>query len=333
MLISFLLPFHDFHDKLGIMKTVRVGEITTSPIGLECGGFSRPGLVPENCTDHEAVRVIQTAYDLGIRFFDTAEAYGTESCLGLGLEGKPRSGLTLCSKLFPLLKGQFKSPGEIRRSLESTLANLRTDYIDIYYVHGVTPEEYEGTVSEIYPVLNRLKEEGLIRQIGISEMFGRDLEHCMMEQAVSAGIWDAVMIGYNIMNQSGAELLRRAGERGIFRVDMFAVRQALTNNEVFGVYMDRMIREGKFHFTRSEFYEFKDELFRGTDAVSFPGLAYRFVRDRDCFDVILTGTGNIEHLKDNVTAMDAPVLSERVKTLLVDFFSGENLTSGQEGFF
>ena len=314
------------------MKVVRAGNKDTTQIGLGCGGFSRLGAGSGSYRATGALGVIRTAYDLGLRFFDTAEAYGTEGYLGEALADKNRTELTLCSKLFPRINGRFKSPDEVRRSLDATLENMRTDHIDIYYIHGVTPDEYEGAVEEIYPVLCRLREEGLIRLIGISEMFGRDTGHSMMEQAVSDGFWDAVMIGYNLMNQSGSDLLRLAGEKGILRVNMFAVRQALINNEVFGIYMDKMIGERKFSFTLSEFYEFKDELFRGSDAVSFPGLAYRFVRDEDLFDVILTGTGNIEHLKDNVTAFKGPLLSDRVRGLLREFFAGENLTSGQEGF-
>ena len=314
------------------MNRVCIGDINTSLLGLGCGGFSRLGLGSRHKSGNGPIGVVRAAYEQGIRFFDTAEVYMTEQVLGEALKGYDRSRLMICSKLAPDEKGQPKTAEQIRRSLEQTLKNLNTDYLDIYYAHGILPEQYDRIVGEILPLMEQFKEEGLIRMAGISEMFGRDMEHVMMERAVEDGKWDAVMVGYNLLNQSGAELLRRAGEKGIFRVNMFAVRQAMVNNEVFGIYMDSMIRSGKFRFTLSDFYEFKDELFRGADSVSFPGLAYRFVRDEGLFDVILTGTGNIEHLKDNVAAMEAPVLPDRIRKLLREFYGGEKSLSGQEGF-
>ena len=314
------------------MNSVCIGDITSSFLGLGCGGFSRLGLGSRQKSENSAIGVVKAAYEQGIRFFDTAELYMTEQVLGEALKGFDRSRLLICSKVALEKEGQPKTADQIRRSLEKTLENLKTDYLDIYYAHGILPEQYDRTAGEIYPLLEQFKKEGLIRMAGISEMFGQDTEHVMMKKAVDEGKWDAVMVGYNLINQSGAGLLRRAAEKGLFRVNMFAVRQAMVNNEVFGIYMDNMIRSGKFRFSLCEFYEFKDELFRGADSVSFPGLAYRFVRDEGLFDIILTGTGNIEHLKDNIAAMEAPVLTDRIRTLLRDFYDGEKSLSGQEGF-
>ncbi len=314
------------------METVWAGGKSTSSIGLGCGGFSRLGIGSRRSSEKEAQRVVRTAYELGIRFFDTAEVYGTESVLGDALCDKDRSEITLCSKVMLKDQDNWKSAAQIKNALEDTLRKLKTDYLDVYYLHAVMPEDYDRAVDEAYPLLESLKREGKIRMIGISEMFGRDMTHEMMERAVKDSIWDALMVGYNLLNQGASSLLRRAGALGIFRVNMFAVRKALVNNEQFGKYMDKMIGEGRFRFTLSDFYEFKDELFRGTDSVSFPGLAYRFVRDEDLFDVILTGTGSLEHLKDNIQALEAPSLSGRIRDNIKNFYKGEVHLSGQEGF-
>jgi len=316
------------------MNSIRSDEDHFPAIGLGCGGFSRLGLNSGAQAFENALALVRVAYDQGIRFFDTAECYETEPALGAGLSGRERAGLMLCSKLtYRNPDGSMKSIEEIRGSLEQSLSHLQTDYLDIYYIHAVNLEEYDQVTAFLLPQLNRFREEGLIRKIGISEMFSRDTSHRMMERAVKDDHWDAVMVGFNLLNQSGREILKRAGEKGILRVNMFAVRQALINNEVFGIYMDKMIGEGLFRFSHSEFYEFKDHLFRGIDSVSFPGLAYQFVRDEDLFDVVLTGTGSREHLKDNMESLRGPVLSDRIRLLIRDFFAGESQTSGQEGFF
>jgi L-galactose dehydrogenase len=316
------------------MNSIRSEEELSLAVGLGCGGFSRLGFNSGIQAYENALALVRTAYDQGIRFFDTAECYETEPALGDGLAGRDRSGLMLCSKLiYRNPDGIMKSSEEIRSSLEQSLANLQTDYLDIYYIHAVSLDEYDQVTADILPLLNRFRKQGLIRKIGISEMFSLDTSHRMMERAVEDDHWDAVMVGFNMLNQSGREILKQAGDKGILRVNMFAVRQALINNEVFGTYMDKMIGEGLFRFTHSEFYEFKDHLFRGIDSVSFPGLAYQFVRDEALFDVILTGTGSREHLKDNLESLRGPELSDRIRFLIRTFFAGESQTSGQEGFF
>ena len=264
------------------MNSIRSEEDHFPAIGLGCGGFSRLGLNGGAQAYENALALVRVAYDQGIRFFDTAECYETEPALGAGLSGFDRESLTLCSKLtYRNSEGDLKSPGEILSSLEGSLANLQTEYLDIYYIHAVSQEEYDLVTGELLPLLFRFREQGLIRKIGISEMFSTDTSHRMMERAVKDDCWDAVMVGFNMLNQSGRDILKRAGEKGILRVNMFAVRQALINNEVFGIYMDKMIGEGFYRFSHSEFYEFKDHLFRGLDSVSFPGLAYQFVRDEN----------------------------------------------------
>jgi aryl-alcohol dehydrogenase-like predicted oxidoreductase len=314
------------------MNTVKLADKETTIMGLGGGGFSRLGMRAGDSARAGALNVVKTAYDQGIRFFDSAEAYGTEEIFGEALAPFPREEYTLCSKLSCHIEGILKTPEQVRESLERTLKNFKTDYVDIYYTHGITPEAYPRVVENILPVLNEAKKEGLIRMVGISEMFGQDQSHKMMTRAVKDGFWDAVMVGYNMMNQSASDLLKKAGSKGIARVNMFAVRQALINNEVFGIYIDRLINEGKYRFTHKDFYQFKHDLLSHGDSVSLPNLAYQFVRDEGLFDIILSGTGKIEHLKDNVAALEGPVLSERVRDLVRDFFAGECCTSGQEGF-
>jgi aryl-alcohol dehydrogenase-like predicted oxidoreductase len=315
------------------MNTVKLADKETTIMGLGGGGFSRLGMRAGDSARAGALNVVKTAYDQGIRFFDSAEAYGTEEIFGEALAPFPREEYTLCSKLSCHIEGILKTPEQVRESLERTLKNFKTDYVDIYYTHGITPEAYPRVVENILPVLNEAKKEGLIRMVGISEMFGQDQSHKMMTRAVKDGFWDAVMVGYNMMNQSASDLLKKAGSKGIARVNMFAVRQALINNEVFGIYIDRLINEGKFSALPIRIFTSSSMICSvHGDSVSLPNLAYQFVRDEGLFDIILSGYREIEHLKDNVAALEGPVLSERVRDLVREFFAGECGTSGQEGF-
>ena len=87
-------------------------------------------------------------------------------------------------------------------SLEASLKRLETDYVDIYSLHGVAADEYDYLTSEIFPSLQQLKTEGKIRFIGITEAFHSDPGHEMLQRALKDDIWDVIMVGINILNQS-----------------------------------------------------------------------------------------------------------------------------------
>ncbi|MDC7218817.1 MAG: aldo/keto reductase [Spirochaetales bacterium] len=304
-----------------------------STIGLSCGGMVRLGKkAPFAVVERDCCRLLRTAYEEGIRFFDLAYPLEEVASIKEGLSGIDRSELCLSTNFSFWEENQPKPIDRIQKEMEEALVSLDLEYFDISYVRGIAPEQYDPVVKHVYPLMEKWKREGLVKKVGISENFSRDHDHHMMGEALSDSLWDVLVVGYNILNQSASSLLKEAKKKGLMCISMSAIKQAFVNNEVFGIYMDHMIKEKKFHFTQSEFYEFKDELFRGADGVSFPGLAYRFVRDEDLFDVILTGTGNNEHLMDNIESLKAPALSNRVHSLLKEFFKGEILATGQEGF-
>lgn len=113
--------------------------------------------------DEHFITMVHRALDSGFTFFDTAEAYGnghSEKLLGKALAGR-REQVVLSSK-FPFHKSD---PARIRQSLESSLKNLGTDYIDLYHQHWPPKSPpLEDTIRE----LEKLKAEGKIRAVGVS---------------------------------------------------------------------------------------------------------------------------------------------------------------------
>ncbi|MCB0319715.1 MAG: aldo/keto reductase [Bdellovibrionales bacterium] len=123
----------------------------------------------ERSDDEEFLKILHSALNLGVNFFDTAPAYGkghSERLLGSGLSGY-RDKIVIATKL----PHQASSEKQIRQSLEESLRNLRTDYIDLYQQHW--PSTKLSNI-EILSILEALKKEGKIRAIGVCNWLEQD---------------------------------------------------------------------------------------------------------------------------------------------------------------
>lgn len=142
-------------------------------MGLGCMGMSfNRSFIPDR---KNSIAVIRKAYEMGVNFFDTAEAYGpfTNEVL-VGEAVKPfRKNIILCSKFgFEIRDGKFipgafnSKPQHIRDVVEASLKRLQTDQIDLLYQHRVDPavpfEEVAGTVKDLI-------KEGKVLHFGLSE--------------------------------------------------------------------------------------------------------------------------------------------------------------------
>ena len=125
------------------MKKRKIGNLTVSEIGMGCMGFSHGyGKVPETSYSIAAIR---TAHDYGCTFFDTAETYGreqfyrghNEEIVGRAVEGF-RKDIVLATKLH-ISTEEYDPEGDIYnvllRHLTASMRRLRTDYVDLYYLH------------------------------------------------------------------------------------------------------------------------------------------------------------------------------------------------------
>jgi len=296
-------------------------------MGLGCGGHSRLGL-RDGGSIEQAVSVVREALDLGVNFIDTAEAYGTEEAVGLAISGLPREKIVLSTKVGASLNGQPATPKQTRERVEKCLQRLRTDHVDVLHLHGVMPEEYRHALEVLYPELANLKVEGKIRHIGITEGFIADPSHRMLAPAVQQGPWEVVMVGFSLLNPSARrKVLPHTLGRGIGTLCMFAVRRALSNRDALFELIAKLEDEG--------YTGVKPLRENGLDFLSEPGVAstlqeaaYRFCLWEPGVDVVLSGTGNVDHLRQNAKSLQGPPLPEAIRSRLQEAFGPVDSVSG-----
>jgi D-threo-aldose 1-dehydrogenase len=156
------------------LSTTQIGrtQVSVSPLGLGCAPLGHPlfGVVSEA----QAVETIHAALENGVTLFDAAPYYGgtlVEQRLGLALSGVPRDRYTLSTKVGRLLVGDEHltdySPDGVRRSIAGSLERMRTDVLDIVHIHDPDADTYRAALDDVYPVLDDLRDKGVVRAIGI----------------------------------------------------------------------------------------------------------------------------------------------------------------------
>ena len=164
------------------MKTRKIGNLDVSAIGMGCMCFSHGyGQIPERSYSIEAIR---EAYNAGCTFFDTAEAYGNvlyyeghnEEIVGEAVE--PFRNEAVIATKFHIhdeeLADSFNLYELIKGHLTKSLRRLRTDYVDLYYLHRVNQKI---PLEEVAEGMGKLIEEGLIRGWGLSQVPVRIIEN------------------------------------------------------------------------------------------------------------------------------------------------------------
>lgn len=174
--------------------------LDVSEIGFGCWAIGGTSYGPTK--DEESLQALETAWQNGVNFFDTADTYGhghSEDLLARFLKGKSREKIILATKAgwdFYDGRGSRKNfdPAYLRMACEKSLKRLHVEAIDLYQLHNPSLELIQK--GEVISVLENLKKEGKIRFIGISIHTEEEALAAMKDQRV-----DALQLVFNLLDQ------------------------------------------------------------------------------------------------------------------------------------
>jgi aryl-alcohol dehydrogenase-like predicted oxidoreductase len=273
--------------------------------------------------------LVRRAVDLGINYFDTASGYAnSESLLGEALRGVPRDRYYVSSKLYPLRGKVFLDAAEARQLVERSLRRLRVEALDILYFHRVRPQHYPETLERLMPLLLDLRAEGKIRHCGITESSKYDPRHQMLASALRDGLFDAVMVGYQIADCTAEqEILPLALAKDVGVVGMVAARNLVSRSA--GARLKLSVTALRSLVTsppepRAAALRLRAALSTlrrsgprqairlarqgGEGVLELPAAGYTFALSHPAVATVLTGTTDRTHLEQNVRAALAPAL-------------------------
>lgn len=303
------------HTKLGSSG------ISISKIGLGTNAVGGHNLFT-NLDENQGRQMIEEALNQGITFIDTADVYGfgrSEEIIGEVL-GSRRKDVVLATKgaVERLEDGSTRinnKPEYLRRALEASLKRLRTDYVDLYYIHWL---DNETPLAEAVGELVKLKEEGKIRAIGISNA---NLEQ--LKEANRSGDIAALQSPYHMLDRSAEQdLLPYCVEQRI----SFIPYGPLAFGILGGKYTsDLVLEEGDWRKNEPLFQpdayrsalDKVEKLKRIASEVnaSLPNLALAWLLAQNGVDAVIPGGKRPEQVKENIKANDIVLSDEQLKKI------------------
>ncbi|HEY0402803.1 MAG TPA: aldo/keto reductase [Blastococcus sp.] len=281
--------------------------------------------------DESARQLLDTAWDGGIRYYDTAPHYGlglSERRLGEMLRRRPREEFVVSTKVGRLLVPDpdgatrrdddiFEVPADhrrvwdfsesgVRRSLEDSLGRLGLDHVDVLYLHDVerSGQDIAEVVDSGVAALARLRAEGLVRSIGVGTA---DLG--AIERAVRTGAIDLVMLPgrYTLLEAPAKDVVALCQERGVGIVNVAVFNSGLLATP---------------EPSEASHYEYRevppDKLQRAQDlartcrelGVDLPTAALQFSARHPAVVSVVVGADTPEQIRENVERMRSPVPEE-----------------------
>jgi 1-deoxyxylulose-5-phosphate synthase len=255
-------------------------------------------------SEKEAIRLLHSAVDGGINFFDTARLYGSsEEIMGRAFKDR-RDRVVICTKCrhFRDNDGQLPSSTKlvniIEKSLEESLAELQTEFIDLYMLHQADLEILEH--EQVANTFLSLKKKGIIRATGVSTY---TVEETKM--AIDKGVWDVVQLPFNLMNQTHASQFSSAARFGVGIMARSVLFKGILSEK--GKNLHPELQDVQLHLN------LYDELL----SESIPDLtmlATKFALSFNEVSSVLVGIDRLEYLHKSLTAADGSYLDKKTLT-------------------
>ena len=293
--------------------------LKVSIASLGCGGGSRLGKSSGKSEQH-SINIVRKAIDLGINFLDTANTYGTETIVGKAINALPRDQVVISTKHHAAWQGRIYTPEDVVSGLENSLRALKTDYVDIFHLHGVAPKYFDHAIK-IVPQLLKEKEKGKFRFLGITESAPADPKQISLSKALDLDCFDVIMLASSIMNHNAKKIIfPRAIEKNIGTMLMFVVRSLFSVPGRLQRDVRELVTNGLLPKWFSDLENPLEFLIKEGGASSVMDACYRYARHQRGANTVLFGTGNLEHLQTNLASILAPSLPEDCLNKIDEYF-------------
>jgi aryl-alcohol dehydrogenase-like predicted oxidoreductase len=303
--------------------------LRVSSLGLGCMGMSEFYGAGDEA---ESLRTLERALELGITFWDTADAYGpylNEALLGRFLRGR-REAVVLATK-FGIVRSEDRavralnaSPEYVQRSCDASLKRLGTDVIDLYYMHRLDPNTpIEDTVG----AMAELVRAGKVRYLGLSEVSGETLRRAHAVHPISA-----VQSEYSLWSRDVETLFPTLRELNVGFVPYSPLGRGFLTGQIRSP-ADFADDDYRRHLPRfqPEHFQKNLELLEAVQALAAakgctPGqLALAWVLAQDLNFAPIPGTKRVKYLEENAGAVNVELTPADLETLdgLSALVSGE----------
>ena len=292
------------------IKSLGTQGLHASEIGLGCMGMSD---FYGETNDAESAKTIQTAFDLGVTFFDTADMYGPyKNEILLGQAIKPfRKQITLATKFGitrdpsdPKVRGLNGKPEYVKSACEASLKRLNVEVIDLYYLHRKDPNT---PIEDTIGAMAQLVKEGKIKGIGVSEVNGETLR-----KAHSVHPLTAIQSEYSLWTRDPEkEIFPVCKELGIAFVAYSPLGRGFLSGQIKNF---EDLAEGDFRRTSPRFqgenFDKNLELVKKIEAIAkergctSSQLALAWVLKQQDFIFPIPGTKRVKYLEENIDATE-----------------------------
>lgn len=280
---------------------IKVSEIAFG--GVEIGipyGIGVKGKA-DMISESQAIYLLQKALSSGINFFDTARAYGTsETIMGRAFSDR-RDQVVICTKCrhFRNPDGSLPAVDKLKKiikgSLQESLSELKTAFIDVYMLHQAGSEILENEM--IASLFANFKKDGVIRATGVSTYTLDETE-----KAINSGVWDVIQLPFNLMDQSQETLFSMAAEKGVGIMVRSVLLKGILSEK--GQDLHPALKDVEKHLKHYE------ELLN--DPIpDLTTLALKFALSFSKVSSVLVGIDRLDYLQKSLSAADNSYLSEK----------------------
>lgn len=283
--------------------------VSLSPIGFGCASIWGNRLI----SDSDAIRLFETAYDLGVTYFDTGHSYGmAEERIGKALRqgSVPRDRIVISTKFGTrIVDGKpvhDVSPAWIRESVQTSLRRMGLETIDLLSIHGARSSDFS---EETFFTLNALKQEGLVRFVGASTSNDASL----IEEISRHDWFDYVFLRYNILNRALEPLIETLSEKQIGVIAGAPLAEGLYSKRIFHPrskkdlwYLARAAAHFRKQVRQGRRYRFIEQ----ADGMTGAQIALRYVLDNPHVTSAVVGTTSTEHLRSDMQALQMTIPPE-----------------------